>query len=57
MWEYEIKHKRNGQKRTIYGETVGNAFRKFGLERELWILIQKRELEGSDDPSGQDHRK
>ncbi len=57
MWEYEIKHKKNGKKRTIYGETVGNAFRKFGLDRELWVLIQKRELEDSDGLPRQDRTK
>ncbi len=53
MWEYEIRHKRNGQTRKIYGETAGNAFRRFGLEQERWILIQKKEIEnipGESEP-------
>ncbi len=45
MLEFEIKRKKDGLTRKIYGETVGNAFRKFGLERESWILIQKQEVD------------
>lgn len=57
MWEYEIKQKRGGQVRKIYGETVGNAFRKFGLERESWILIQKQEIENPEEEPRGGHTK
>lgn len=45
MWEFEIVHKKTRERRKIYGYTVGNAFRRFGLDREAWILIEKREME------------
>ncbi|MCI8400419.1 MAG: hypothetical protein HFF90_13650 [Oscillibacter sp.] len=57
MWEYEIKHKRNMKVRKIFGETVGNAFRRFGLEQDSWILLRKREVgvvpEDIDDDRGE----
>lgn len=52
MWEFEIKDKKTGQGRKIYGETVGNAFRRFGMDRERWILIRKTEIEDPPGPSG-----
>lgn len=45
MWEFEIKHKRTSQTRKIFGETTGNAFRRFGLEPDAWILMKKREVD------------
>ena len=45
MWEFEIVHKRTNEHRKIYGYTAGNAFRRFGLDPEDWILMKKREME------------
>ena len=43
--------------RKIFGETVGNAFRRFGLEQDSWILLRKREVgvvpEDIDDDRGE----
>ena len=58
MCEFVIKNKRTGLVRRIYGETAGNAFRRFGLEQDSWILIQKREMDSEDGgQDGQGRRK
>jgi|GluameStandDraft_1065615.scaffolds.fasta_scaffold27878_2 hypothetical protein len=49
MWEFEIVNKRTREHRMIYGYTANNAFRKFRLDPEDWILLQKKELEDAKD--------
>lgn len=49
MWEFEIVHKKTRERRKIYGYTAGNAFRRFGLDQEEWILIKTREMKDKQD--------
>lgn len=56
MWEFEIVKKKTRERRKIYGYTVGNAFRRFGLDREEWILIEKREMAGKEEMTDKEEK-